>query len=40
MRSRNAVAVFALNRDLANERELALSFEDVAPSQRARRPRP
>ncbi len=26
------VAVFALNRDLANERELALSFEDIAPS--------
>jgi alpha-N-arabinofuranosidase len=26
------VAVFALNRDLANERELALDFEDIAPS--------
>jgi len=26
------VAVFALNRDLANERELALNFEDVRPS--------
>jgi alpha-L-arabinofuranosidase len=24
--------VFALNRDLANERELALDFEDVTPS--------
>ena len=26
------VAVFALNRDLANERELALNFEDITPS--------
>ncbi len=26
------VAVFALNRDLSNERELALTFEDVTPS--------
>jgi alpha-N-arabinofuranosidase len=26
------VAVFALNRDLSNERELALSFDDVSPS--------
>ena len=26
------IAVFALNRDLANERELALDFEDVTPS--------
>jgi alpha-N-arabinofuranosidase len=26
------VAVFALNRDLSNERELALSFEDITPS--------
>jgi alpha-N-arabinofuranosidase len=26
------VAVFALNRDLQNERELALTFEDVTPS--------
>ena len=26
------IAVFALNRDLSNERELALSFEDVTPS--------
>jgi alpha-N-arabinofuranosidase len=26
------VAVFALNRDLANERELALSFDDISPS--------
>ena len=26
------VAVFALNRDLANERELSLNFEDIAPS--------
>jgi alpha-N-arabinofuranosidase len=26
------VAVFVLNRDLANERELALNFEDIAPS--------
>jgi alpha-N-arabinofuranosidase len=26
------IAVFALNRDLANERELALSFDDIAPS--------
>ncbi len=29
------VAVFALNRDLGNERELALTFEDITPSQRA-----
>jgi alpha-N-arabinofuranosidase len=26
------IAVFALNRDLANERELALTFEDITPS--------
>jgi alpha-L-arabinofuranosidase len=26
------VSVFALNRDLANERDLALSFEDITPS--------
>ncbi len=26
------VAVFALNRDLSNERELALNFEDITPS--------
>jgi alpha-N-arabinofuranosidase len=26
------IAVFALNRDLANERELALNFDDVKPS--------
>ena len=26
------VAVFALNRDIGNERELALTFEDIAPS--------
>jgi len=26
------IAVFALNRDISNERELALTFEDVAPS--------
>jgi alpha-L-arabinofuranosidase len=26
------VAVFALNRDLSNERELALSFDDVTPA--------
>ena len=26
------IAVFALNRDLSNERELALNFEDVVPS--------
>jgi alpha-N-arabinofuranosidase len=26
------VAVFALNRDLSNERELALTFEDITPS--------
>jgi alpha-N-arabinofuranosidase len=26
------VSVFALNRDLANERELALSFDDISPS--------
>ena len=26
------VAVFALNRDLSNERELALKFDDIAPS--------
>jgi alpha-N-arabinofuranosidase len=26
------VAVFALNRDLSNERELSLSFDDVTPS--------
>ena len=26
------IAVFALNRDISNERELALNFEDVAPS--------
>jgi alpha-N-arabinofuranosidase len=26
------VSVFALNRDLSNERELALSFDDIAPS--------
>ena len=26
------VAVFALNRDLSNERELALDFEDITPS--------
>jgi alpha-N-arabinofuranosidase len=26
------VSVFALNRDLANERELALTFEDITPS--------
>jgi alpha-N-arabinofuranosidase len=25
------IAVFVLNRDLSNERELALSFDDVAP---------
>jgi alpha-N-arabinofuranosidase len=30
--AKKQVAVFALNRDLANERELALSFEDVTPS--------
>jgi alpha-N-arabinofuranosidase len=30
--SAKRVAVFALNRDLANERELALSFEDITPS--------
>jgi alpha-L-arabinofuranosidase len=29
---RKQVAVFALNRDLQNERELALSFEDITPS--------
>jgi alpha-N-arabinofuranosidase len=28
----NRVSVFALNRDLTNERELALRFEDVTPS--------
>jgi alpha-N-arabinofuranosidase len=26
------IAVFALNRDLSNERELALTFEDVTPA--------
>jgi alpha-N-arabinofuranosidase len=26
------VAVFALNRDLSNERELALTFEDITPT--------
>jgi alpha-N-arabinofuranosidase len=26
------IAVFALNRDIGNERELALTFEDVTPS--------
>jgi alpha-L-arabinofuranosidase len=30
--ARKQVAVFALNRDLSNERELALGFEDIAPS--------
>jgi alpha-N-arabinofuranosidase len=30
--ARKQVAVFALNRDLSNERELALTFEDVTPS--------
>jgi alpha-N-arabinofuranosidase len=31
-KSAGRVAVFALNRDLANERELALTFEDVTPA--------
>ena len=26
------VSVFALNRDLANERELSLNFEDITPT--------
>jgi alpha-N-arabinofuranosidase len=30
--SARRVAVFALNRDLANERELALDFDDITPS--------
>jgi alpha-N-arabinofuranosidase len=30
-KSAGRIAVFALNRDLANERELALTFEDVTP---------
>jgi alpha-N-arabinofuranosidase len=30
--SAKRVAVFALNRDLANERELALTFDDITPS--------
>jgi alpha-L-arabinofuranosidase len=30
--SRKQLAVFALNRDLSNERELALAFDDFAPS--------
>jgi alpha-N-arabinofuranosidase len=30
--AKRQVAVFALNRDLANERELALTFEDITPS--------
>jgi alpha-N-arabinofuranosidase len=30
--SARQVAVFALNRDLTNERELALNFEDITPS--------
>jgi alpha-N-arabinofuranosidase len=30
--SARRVAVFALNRDLSNERELALNFEDITPS--------
>ncbi len=32
MRSEKRIAVFALNRDLTSERELALNFEDVTPS--------
>ena len=30
--AKKQVAVFALNRDLSNERELALSFDDITPS--------
>ena len=30
--ARKQVAVFALNRDLQNERERALNFEDITPS--------
>jgi alpha-N-arabinofuranosidase len=31
-KSAGRVAVFVLNRDLVNERELALSFDDITPS--------
>jgi alpha-N-arabinofuranosidase len=30
--AKKQVAVFALNRDLSGERELALTFEDITPS--------
>ena len=32
MRGAKRIAVFALNRDLTSERELALNFEDIAPT--------